>query len=96
MGKNKIFDLEDLKDLPDSVKTILNVHSLGMESTFLLNLFKIKKQLSINEIIVGLYRNHGLIKTRSWVSSTLYNLHRKNLVEKIGNKRTDCYQLVKK
>ena len=57
------------------------------DAQHLLDLFSVKSELSIDEIIVGLYRNNGLEKSRTWVSSTLYNLKRKNLIKKTDNKK---------
>jgi len=78
-----IFDLSAIDDLPKKCAEELRLINIGKETKAVLDLFDIKNRLSIDEIIVGLYRLHKLEKTRTWVSSTLYNLSRKELVKKV-------------
>ncbi len=78
-----IFDLAKIDDIPKACADELRLINISKETKLLLNLFEIKNRLSIDQIIVGMYRLHKLEKTRPWVSSTLYNLSRKGLVKKV-------------
>lgn len=80
---DEIFNLEKIDDLPEKCVKELKLLNIRDDTKQLLALFERKKRLSIDEIIVGLYRLHKLEKTRTWVSATLYNLSRKDLVKKI-------------
>lgn len=83
LNSDKLFDLKNLDDLPEDVKKEVAPLGLRKDTEMLLSLFDIKNQLSIDEIVVGLMRKHGLKKKRSWVSSTIYNLKRRNIIKKI-------------
>ena len=78
-----IFDLDVLEDIPDELRKSIKLKGVGFSTEPILRLFDIKEVLSIDEIIVGLYRLHKVKKTRQWVSSNLYNLKRSGLIEKI-------------
>lgn len=84
MESNDIFNLENTSDLTNDCKKQLKLLNMRDDAKRLLELFDKKSPLSIDEIIVGLYRLYKLEKTRVWVSSTLYNLSRKNLIKKIS------------
>jgi hypothetical protein len=91
---SEIFDLNNLDDLPEDVRKEVAPLGLRKDTEMLLSLFDIKNQLSIDEIVVGLMRKHGLKKKRSWVSSTIYNLKRREIIkESDGNKK--FYEKVK-
>lgn len=78
-----VFELGDITDIPDDLKK--NLRTMGAtcpKTSNILKLFEMKNELTIDEILVGLYRMFGHQKTRSWVSSSLYNLSRKKLVAK--------------
>lgn len=78
-----IFDLHDVSDLPEKHRDELKLLSIREDAQKLLSLFDIKPRLSIDEIIVGLYRAHKMEKAREWVSATLYNLSKKGLIAKV-------------
>lgn len=82
-----IFSLENTDSLPEEVKSQIYVNSLKKGSKMLLELFSIKSELSIDEIIVGYYRKFDLIKSRTWVSSNLYNLSKKGMIYKVKGKK---------
>jgi len=79
MNKN-IFDLKDTSDCPDLKLKLLNIR---LRTKNLLSLFDIKSPLSIDEILVGLFRKYDVIEKRSWVNYTLYNLSNKGYVIKL-------------
>ncbi len=81
---NDIFNLDKTDDLPENFKKELKLLNIRDDTRHLLDLFERKNKLSIDEILIGLYRLHKIIKTRIWVSSTLYNLSRKNLIRKVA------------
>ena len=84
MSDTDIFNLEKTDDIPENFAKELRIVSIREEAKLLLGLFDRKNKLTIDEILVGLYRLYKLEKTRVWVSSTLYNLSRKNLVRKVS------------
>ncbi len=89
MSDTSVFDINKTDDLPESCKKNLKLLNMRDETKKLLDLFEIKNKLSIDEILVALYRLHKIEKTRSWVSSTLYNLSRKNLIKRIDGTKGD-------
>lgn len=94
-----IFDLEKSDDLPSSVKLNIkgyNAKKLSEHSIKLIELFEIKKTLSVDEIIVGLYRKFNIQKTRVWVSTTAYNLIRANILKKHKLRNYVTYELIHK
>ena len=92
---NDVFNLSDISDLSFESKQQIRLRNfqLKAETRLLLNLFNIKSQLTINEIIAGLERLHGIKRGRNWVSKTLNNLKTSNLIKKIIG--TDKYELCK-
>ena len=78
-----IFNLDKIDDIPDGCQKELKLFNIRSDTRQLLGLFERKNRLSIDEIIVGLYRLYKLERTRTWVSATLYNLSKKELVKKI-------------
>lgn len=90
-----IFDLEDIGDLPESTVNQLRFLGIRKNTQSLLELFEIKAQLSIDEILVGLKRKYEIQATRGWVSSTIYNLKRRNILKVVdGTKKV--YEKVKR
>lgn len=83
MSNENIFNLDKIDDIPDNCKKQLKLINIRDDAKKLLDLFDKKQVLTIDEIIVGMYRLYKIEKTRIWVSSTLYNLSRKKLVKKI-------------
>ncbi len=88
MSENEnIFDLEDIGDLPESTVKQLRRLGLRKNTQLLLELFEIKSQLSIDEILVGLRRKYDIKATRGWVSSTIYNLKRRDLLKRVDGEK---------
>jgi hypothetical protein len=83
--KNEIFDLDDLNDLPEEVKKHVRPLGLRLCTMRLIDLFELQPQLSIDEIIVGLSRKYKINKSRSWVTSTIYNLKKRNVIRRVPN-----------
>lgn len=86
-----IFDLTALDDINETLKSELRIASPKDDQV--LSLFEIKNKLTIDEIIVGLFRKYALEKKRAYVTSRLTSLVKKDLIEKVpGEKGT--YQLI--
>lgn len=85
MDNNDIFNLKNINDISASCKKNLKLNGLHDDTKKLLDLFNIKQPLSIDEMIVALYRKFKIEKTRTWVSGTLYNLSRKKLITRLIN-----------
>lgn len=77
------------EDLPDDVKNSLK--KLHSTTSRILALFEIKNILSVDEIIVGIYRRYNTLLTRTNVSSTLQKLKNRN---KIKYKERGVYEKV--
>lgn len=90
------FNLENILDIPDSVKNEMKLLNVRDDTEKLLSLFEIKNQLSIDEMIAGLYRLHNLEKKRAWISTTLYNLRNKNVVKLVTGKKGIHMKVVSK
>jgi len=86
-----IFDLSDISDLPIPLKNKLSILRSSSETRKIINLFKMKDTLTIDEILVGFFREYKKEISRSWVSTTLYNLSRKGFVRKL---KVGQYKLV--
>lgn len=72
------FDLDSIDDLPDDCKAQIKwgKHSLKHpDKQKLLELFNHKNELTINEMIVGLYRAHGIKHSRTWIFNSLNTLY---------------------
>lgn len=81
----EIFDLDDLSDLPKSVRERVFRAIYGANTGNVLSLFKIKHTLTIDEIIVGLYRTASTEKSRAWVNSCVYNLTKRGLLKRVSS-----------
>lgn len=84
---NKIFDLQELKDIPPELKKMVNRVQINANTRKVLALFELKNILSIDEILIGLYRCHNIIQSRVWLSSVLYNLAKRKSIKRIKGKR---------
>ena len=90
MSEKDIFDLECSDDISIScLKQLRGKGKYCLGTSELLDLFARKEQLSMDEMIVGLYRLYKVEKTRTWLTSTLYNLIRKNLVKKVKGSKSE-------
>ena len=69
-----IFDLSDVSDIPDEISTDLNCDDFGRNILTLFN--KAGRNLTIDEITVGYYRQFKEIKTKRQIMGKLYNMAR--------------------
>ena len=60
-----IFDLNNISDLDKDIVSELKSHKQNKEDSQIISLFKIKDNLNVDEVIVGLARRYNLKKTRS-------------------------------
>lgn len=75
-----IFDIYDLDDIPDSVKSQVNRKNNFCIQMAVMQLFKEKETLSLDEILVGLYRRHNFITKRMNLTHTMGELKQKGLI----------------
>lgn len=76
-----IFDTKNIDDLPASVKK--NIEKRTDTTTFkIVSLFDIKKELSVEEVIVGLYRMYKIEKPKERLCSILHFLKKSGRIEK--------------
>ena len=69
-----IFDLTDVSDIPDEISTELNCDVFAQNILTLFN--KSGRNLTINEITVGYYRQFKEIKTKRQITVKLYSMAR--------------------
>jgi len=81
-----IFDLENLNDLSKTTKEQIMPSRLRQNTIKLLALFEIKAHLSIDEIVVGMYRKYKENVKRTWVSSTIFNLKKMGKIKRAEGK----------
>ena len=72
--KENIFDLIDISDIPDEISTDLNYDDFGRNILTLFN--KAGRNLSVDEITVGYYRQFNEIKTKRQIMVKLCNMAR--------------------
>lgn len=82
-----IFKITD--ELPEHVKNSLKINN--STTSRILTLFEIKNVLTVDEIIVGIYRRHNILLTRTNISSLLQKLKNTN---KIKYKERGVYEKV--
>lgn len=90
---HQIFDLNEISDLSPGCKNQLKLVKTLDELECVLDLFVLKNELTINEILVGLYRQYNLEKSRFWVSGTLQRLKRKKLIASNRGIYTRIYEV---
>lgn len=90
---SNIFDMENIDDLPEDLKGKMRDKKTGLINyqKKVINLFKEKNILTIDEIIVGLFRLHNIVKTRISVSSVLFSIQKKELIKRIDSGK---YELI--
>lgn len=69
-----IFDLTDVSDIPEEISTELSNDVFAQNILTLFN--KAGRNLSIDEITVGYYRQFDVIKTKRQIMVKLYNMAR--------------------
>ena len=69
-----IFDLTDVSDIPDEISKELNCDVFAQNILTLFN--KAGRNLTINEITVGYYRQFNEIKTKRQIMVKLYSMAR--------------------
>ena len=72
--KENIFDLIDISDIPDEISTDLNYDVFAQNILTLFN--KAGRNLTIDEITVGYYRQFNEIKTKRQIMVKLYSMAR--------------------
>lgn len=75
-----IFDTKNLSDLPDKLIKNLKINPKDDE---VMELFKLKNILNINEIIIGIYRKYKIYRSRDWVTNKVYTLNKTNKIKRI-------------
>ncbi len=83
-----IFNLNNTDDLDaDIVSELKKSNATNRSDVMILELFDIKSQLDIDEIIVGLARKFHLKKKRGWVSNRLHALSKIGKISRMKGKK---------
>lgn len=83
-----IFDLDDISDITKFTRKQLKlITNLNQKDKNILALFEKKNRLTMNEIIVGLFRMYDIEVKRTWVANRLYALSQTEKIKKIPGKR---------
>lgn len=96
MEDKDIFDLSDLSDLPQSIKSDLNVMKRDDFENKIIEVFRrAKRDITLDEVTVGYYRLHNEQKERKQIMSKLYNMSRNNrpAIESVAGKK-GVYKLI--
>lgn len=79
--------LGDINSLPEDVKALLN-KKIFIEESLVEEIRKLGGEASIDEIIVGMYRLHGVkFDNRKTLVNKLYRMERKKMICRHGQKR---------
>ena len=87
MSDESIFNLIDISDIPESMQRRLTGYKSFRMTHYICQLFEIKDKLSIDEVMIGLYRHFGHERTRVWVRNILSDMVKNKFLvrsEKIG------------
>jgi len=82
LTQSDIFDLNP-DNLPPELAKELSKQRERKKDRRVLHLFDIKNPLSVNEVLVGIYRQNEIIVKRAWVGNMLYQLTKEGLLKKI-------------
>ncbi len=96
MEEKDIFDLSDLSDLPQSIKSDLNVMKRDEFEKKIIEVFRrAKRDITLDEVTVGYFRLHNEQKERKQIMSKLYNMSRNNrpAIESVAGKK-GVYRLI--
>ena len=77
-----IFNITDLKGIPKSVVSNLRLCRKNETSKNIMELFELKRELNLNEIVIGLYKKFNLEKSRASITVSLTHLVSKKLLLK--------------
>lgn len=77
---SNIFDLTITNDLPPELQKTINRKTNRPITGIIIDLFNIKSRLSLNEILVGLYRKHNILHPKGWLANHIYNLKKRNIL----------------
>jgi len=83
MNDNELFDTNNISDLGENIVSELKLSKMNSGDQQLMELFSIKPQLTIDQIIIGIFRKFGVEKKRGWVTSRLYSLVKKGKLQKV-------------
>ncbi len=94
MSDINIFDTTNIDDINDDVKNMVVIKKTIRVRPAIKELFKIKKKITLNEIIVGLYRKFDIkAKQRGTVKSHMYHLIYEGFLIKVTNE-IETYELI--
>lgn len=79
-----IYDTLNLDDLPPELRKELRDRCLNLYDEKIASLFYEKKELSIDEVLIALYRKYQLIKKRTWVSNRFYYMSKRKIIKKVS------------
>lgn len=86
MDVNKLFDLENIDDIPTATAKVILQKKRQTVSEVLKVLFELKNTLSIDEILVGFYRLKKKELSYSSAYSSVLVLTKNKFIEKIDSR----------
>jgi hypothetical protein len=75
-----IFDIYDLDDIPDSIKSEIKRKDNFNIQMAVMQFLKEKKTLSLDEILVALYRKHNFVTKRMNLTHVMAELRQKGMI----------------
>lgn len=80
-----IFNLDDVSDIDEETKSQLKVK--GKLTDKIIELFKLKNTLSLDEVMVALSRKFSLKKKRAYITNSLCILAKKGFIKRIPGRQ---------
>ena len=93
-SSDDIFDLKSMQDAPQDVKSELRPSKESSLTSTILALYNIKSPLTVNELIIGLYRKFKIKTKRSTLVVAISRLSSQGIIKKTKGVKTS-YGLVK-
>lgn len=75
------FDKENLKGLPKDVIEVLKIKANKIPTSIVQEFFELSNILSIDEIILGMWRVYEIKVDRTWVSQQIVIMRKDNLIK---------------
>lgn len=74
MSEENIFNARIIDDLPESLQEQVWLAGRTHDTKRLVSLFDIKQELTLAEILIGMFRKFGIEKQKKWAVANIHNL----------------------
>ncbi len=95
LSNDVLFNMDNINDVPPEIRKHIHGNEVrGAASSLVYDLFKRKPRLSIDEILVSLWRLFEIKRDRAWVTSSTNTLKNLGLVRSIPGVKGE-YEMIK-